>query len=297
MGMIQSWDHWRTFLGVVEEGSLSGAARTLTLTQPTVGRHIDALEEAVGAKLFTRSRNGLNPTQLALSLVPQVRAMATAADSLVRTASAERNEARGTVRLAASDIVGTLVLPPMLADFRESHPEITIELAPSNRNENLLRRDADIAVRMARPEQEAIVARFAGSVRIGLYAHRRYSAIYGLPETVEELFDHSIIGIDQDESLIAGVSIGGHILSRETFTFRCDSDVAQLMAVRSGIGIGACHLGLAAGEPELVRVLPETVEFGYEMWVAMHEDLRDTRRIRLLFDHLAATLTAYATKR
>lgn len=297
IGAAQSWEHWRTFLAVADEGSLSGAARTLALTQPTVGRHIDALEAGIGATLFTRSRNGLNPTQLALSLVPQARAMAAAADNLVRTASGERHAARGTVRLAASEIVGTLVLPPMLAAFRESHPAITIELALSNRNENLLRRDADIAVRMARPVQEAIVARHVGSARIGLYAHQRYVAAHGLPETAGELFSHPVIGIDQDESLVADISIGGHFLSRESFALRCDSDVAQLMAVKAGFGIGACQLGLAADEPELVRVLPDAVEFGYEMWVAMHEDLRDTRRVRLLFDHLVDGLSGYAGPR
>lgn len=293
----QNWEHWRTFLAVIEDGSLSGAARALQLTQPTVGRHIDALEAATGARLFTRSRNGLNPTQLALSLVPQAHAMATAADNLVRTASGERGEARGTVRLTASEIVGTLVLPPMLSAFREAHPAIEIELALSNRNENLLRRDADIAVRMMRPQQEAIVARHVGAARIGLFAHRDYAVRHGLPQRVEDLGSHPIVGIDRDEALLDGVSIAGRPLSREMFALRCDSDVAQLMAVKAGFGIGACHLGLAADDPDLVPVLPETAEFGYEMWVAMHEDLRDTRRVRLMFDHLVEALAAYARKR
>lgn len=293
----QNWEHWRTFLAVIEDGSLSGAARALQLTQPTVGRHIDALEAATGARLFTRSRNGLNPTQLALSLVPQAHAMATAADNLVRTASGERGEARGTVRLTASEIVGTLVLPPMLSAFRAAHPAIEIELALSNRNENLLRRDADIAVRMMRPQQEAIVARHVGAARIGLFAHRDYAARHGLPQRVEDLGSHPIVGIDRDEALLDGVSIAGRPLSREMFALRCDSDVAQLMAVKAGFGIGACHLGLAADDPDLVPVLPETAEFGYEMWVAMHEDLRDTRRVRLMFDHLVEALAAYARKR
>lgn len=294
---MPSWEHWRTFLAVVREGSLSGAARALALTQPTVGRHVDALEAAAGAALFTRSRNGLNATRLALSLVPQAEAMAEAAEGLLRTASGEREEARGAVRLTASDIVGTFVLPPMLAAFRERHPAIVIELSLSNRNENLLRREADIAVRMVRPAQEAIVARHVGAARIGFFAHRRYAAAHGLPATLDELFSHPLVGIDRDESLLAGVSIGGHGLSRDSFAFRCDSDVAQLMAVKAGFGIGACHLGLAADEPDLVPVLPETLEFGYEMWVAMHEDLRETRRVRLLFDHLVEGLSAYARRR
>lgn len=293
----RDWDHWRTFLAVLREGSLSGAARALGLTQPTVGRHVDALETATGAALFTRSRGGLNPTQLALALLPQAEAMADAADSLQRIASGEQNEARGTVRVTASEIVGTLVLPGLLAAFRELHPAIEIELALSNRNENLLRREADIAVRMVRPEQEAIVARHVGAARIGLFAHRRHAEAHGLPTTLEELPGRPMIGIDRNEEMLAGVTMGGLAVSRSSFAFRCDSDVAQLMAVKAGWGIGACHLGLAAEDPDLVPVLPEAVEFGYEMWVAMHEDLRATRRVRLLFDHLVEGLSAYARRR
>lgn len=293
----RDWDLWRTFLAVVREGTLSGAARALGLTQPTVGRHVDALEESLGATLFTRSKAGLRPTQLAGSLVAHAETMAAAADNLVRTASGERDEARGVVRITASDIVGTFVLPPLLAALRERYPAIVIELALSNRNENLLRREADIAVRMVRPEQEAIVARHVGAVRIGLFAHRRYAAAHGVPASLEDLFRHPIIGIDRDESLLASATIGGQRLSREMFALRCDSDVAQLMAVKAGFGIGVCQLGIAADDAELVAVLPETVEFGLEMWVAMHEDLRQTRRIRLVFDHLVDGLTAYARKR
>jgi DNA-binding transcriptional LysR family regulator len=293
----RDWDLWRSFLAVNREGTLSGAARALGLTQPTIGRHIDSLEAALGAVLFTRSKSGLKPTQLAQSLVGHAETMAHAADTLLRTASGERDEARGTVRITASDIVGTFVLPPLLAGLRERHPAIVIELALSNRNDNLLRGEADIAVRMLRPEQEAIVARHVGAARIGLFAHRRYAAAHGLPETLDDLFRHPIIGIDRDEGILKGVTFGGQTLSRDLFALRCDSDVAQLMAVKAGFGIGVCHLGLAADDADLVPVLPETVEFGYEMWVAMHEDLRQTRRVRLVFDHLVEGLTAYARKR
>lgn len=291
---VHSWDHWRSFLTVLDTGSLSAAARALALTQPTVGRHVDALEAGLGAPLFTRSRHGLAPTPLALSLVPQARAMALAAESLLRTASGEQDAARGTVRITASEMVGTWVLPPLLADLRAQHPGIVLELALSDRNEDLLRREADVAVRMARPTQEALVARHAGTVRVGLFAHRRYLAAHGMPQTPEEALGHALIGIDRDEARLAGLAIGGRRLSREDFSLRCDSDVAQLMAVKAGLGIGACHLALAAHDPDLVPVLPEAVMFGLEVWIAMHEDLRTSRRVRLVFDHLAAGMAAYA---
>lgn len=293
---MRDWSLWRTFLAVVAEKSLSGAARALALTQPTVGRHVDALEAAAGAALFTRSRGGLNPTDLALSLVPHAQAMAAAAEALVRAASGEASRARGTVRLAASDIVGTFVLPPLLAAFRERHPAIAVELALSNRNEDLLRREADIAVRMVRPHQEAVVARRIGAVRIGLYVHRSYVAAHGLPASADALFSHALVGVDRDTQALRGVRFGGRAPLREDFALRCDSDVAQLMAVKAGFGIGACQAGLAAADPDLVPVLPGASGLSYEMWLAMHEDLRATQRVRLLFDHLAEGLAAYVSQ-
>src|SRR5262245_45064510 len=133
------WDLCRSFLAVVREGSLSGAARALALTQPTVGRHIEMLEAKLGVALFTRWQHGLNPTELALDLVPHLEAMGTAADALVRAASGQAEEARGTVRVTASEVVGAEVLPPMLAEFREQNPGIVLELVLSNRTEDLLR--------------------------------------------------------------------------------------------------------------------------------------------------------------
>ena len=161
------WDELRTFVEVTRDGSLSGAARRLGLTQPTVGRHIDALEATLGLTLFTRSPRGLTPTPAALALGPHVEAMAAAAAALGRAASGEAAADRGAVRVTASDVVGCEVLPPILAAFQAGHPGIAIELALTNRNEDLARRDADIAVRMVRPIQSGLVARKIGAARIG----------------------------------------------------------------------------------------------------------------------------------
>lgn len=288
------WEFWRSFLAVARTGSLSAAARSLRLTQPTLGRHVDALEEALGEPLFVRSQHGLQPTALALSLVPHAEAMASAADSLLRTASGEAEGERGTVRLAASEMIGIEVLPPMLARFRERHPGIVLEVVLSNRNEDLLRRDADIAVRMVRPRQAALVARHLGAVGIGLYAMRDYLGRHGVPQTAAELATHTVVGVDRDNAALEAIRIGGEPVSRELFSYRCDSDIGQLAAVRAGVGIGICQHGVAARDPNLVPVLPDLFHFSLDMWLAMHEDLRYSRRVRLLFDHLAAELPAYA---
>ena len=287
------WELWRSFLAVVQQGSLSGAARVLGLTQPSVSRQIQVLEQRLGAALFTRSRHGLQPTALAQSLVPQAQAMATAAAHLLRTASAPQCPASGTVRITASEVMGTLVLPPMLARFRQTHPAITVELALSNRNQDLLEREADIAIRMQRPTQTALVARHVGDVRVGLFAHRQYAAEHGLPQDASELLQHPIIGIDRDEQPLALPALRQLGLQRAHFAYRCDSDVAQLMLLRAGAGIGACHLPLAAADPQCIAVLPDTVQWHYAIWLAMHEDQRHTPHIRLLFDHLVTGLGAY----
>jgi|SRR5208337_528798 len=193
-----SWDELRTFFEVVRDGSLSGAARRLGLTQPTVGRHIDALEEALGLTLFMRSPRGLTATPAALALAPHGEAMAAAAAALARSASSEAALDRGVVRVTASEIVGCEVLPPIFAGFHARHPGVVVELAVTNRNEDLARGDADIAVRMVRPTQSGLVARRIGSARIGLYAHRDYCARFGEPRAVADLAHHCVIGFDRD---------------------------------------------------------------------------------------------------
>ncbi|MFZ5668821.1 MAG: LysR family transcriptional regulator [Pseudomonadota bacterium] len=287
------WSLYAAFGEVMRRGSLSGAARALGLTQPTVGRQVTALEAALGVVLFTRSPQGLTPTAAALELAPRVEEMHAAAEAAERAVRGGASGERGVVRITASEIIGGVVLPPVLAGFREHHPGVVVELALTNRTEDLLRRDADIAVRMVRPAQAALVARRLGAVAIGLYAHRRYAAAHGLPDSLEALADHPLIGFDRDET--AGRSIGAEAfdIRRETFAFRCDSDLAQLAALRAGFGIGGCQTAIAAADPDLVPVLPGVVRFELEMWLAMHEDLRASPRVRRMFDHLAGGLGEY----
>jgi DNA-binding transcriptional LysR family regulator len=293
---LPDWDHYRSFREVVRKGSLSQAARALGLTQPTLGRHIAALESRLGARLFTRSQRGLHPTQAARELLRHADEMAGAAEAFVRAASGEAERAQGTVRVTASQFVGAEVLPPILADFRDHNPRIVIELALSDRNEDLLRRHADIAVRMVRPSQSALVARKIGMVRIGLFAHRRYLDAHGMPRNVAALADHAMIGFDRDDSAMRAMAGARALPGREAFAFRSDSDLAQLAALRAGFGIGGCQVAIARRDPNLVPVLPGEIGFALEMWLAMHEDLRGSRRIALLFDHLAGALKTYVAQ-
>ena len=288
-----AWELYRTFLEVMRDRSLSGAARRLALSQPTVGRHIDALEAALQLSLFSRSPRGLIPTQAALGLLPHAQAMAAAAAALTRAASGEASAEHGVVRVTASEVIGAEVLPKILADFRREHQGVELELALNNRNEDLLRRDADIAVRMARPTQRALIARRIGEARIGLYAHRDYLARFGAPKSIAAIGAHRLIGFDRDDHSFRSVGPLPAEIARENFGFRCDSDLAQLAALRAGVGIGGCQANIAARTPELAPVLPKAVQFTLEVWLVMHEDLKATHRVRLLFDHLAIGLKAY----
>jgi DNA-binding transcriptional LysR family regulator len=288
-----SWELYRTFLAVLEEGSLSGAARATGLAQPTVGRHIDALEAALETALFTRSQHGLAPTEAAIDLRPYAVSLRSTADALLRAASGRTVDAAGTVRVTASEMVGTQILPAILREIRDSYPGIAIELVVSNRNQDLLQRGADIAVRMARPTQEALVARRVGAVALGLHAHRDYLAKHGIPHGAADIAAHTLIGFDTETEFARGVDLRGVPLRREMFALRTDSDVAQFAAIVAGYGIGICQVGLARRHPELVPVLRDEFGISLECWIAMHEDLRAVRRCRVVFDALAEGMATY----
>ncbi|MFL6680369.1 MAG: LysR family transcriptional regulator [Burkholderiaceae bacterium] len=289
-----NWEWYRSFVAVLETGSLSAAGRALGMAQPTVGRHVDSLEAALQLKLFTRSFDGFAPTDAALELKPYAASLAATAAALRRVATSHGDGVRGTVRLTASEIVSSEVLPPILADLREAHPELVIELVPSNKVENLLRRDADIAVRMAAPSQDALVARRVATIEVGLHAHRRYLERHGTPRTLAELAQHALIGWDTETAYIRRFQERFPQITRDTFAFRTDSDVAQLAAIRAGLGVGFCQARLAARDPDMVRLFRSAVSLHLETWIAMHADLRDSPRCAVTFAALVEGLAAYA---
>ncbi|MEQ1405197.1 LysR family transcriptional regulator [Neorhizobium sp. Rsf11] len=296
-----SWDFYRTFLAVLRLGSLSAAARELGLTQPTVGRHIDALEQAVGYQLFTRSQQGLLPTDPALALKPYAENLAATTAAMQRLASGEFGAIRGTVRISASDVVGVEVLPPILAALQDEHPGLELELSLSDSLEDLLKREADIAVRMTSPAQEALVARHIGDIPLGLYAHRRYLERHGPPENAEGLLAHRLIGFDRRSAFVRAAADRIRTsapafpdLERVRWSYRADSNLAQLAAIRAGAGIGICQVGIARRDPDLVRVLPDIFQLPLDTWVAMHENLKSSPRWRVTFDALVKGLLKYA---
>jgi DNA-binding transcriptional LysR family regulator len=282
------WELYRSFLAVLAEGSLSGAARALDIAQPTVGRHVAALERGLGMPLFTRSQAGLLPLESALSLRPYAEAMSSAVAALERAAASQGSGVRGVVRVAASEVIGVEVLPKVVARLREEYPDLQIELVLSNRMQDLLQREADIAVRMTRPDQGLLIARRIGHVHVGLYATRQYLQRRGTPATWADLQQHTVIGFDQPTAFLraAGKSLP---LRREMLAIRADNDLAQLALIRSGAGIGFCQVPIAKRDG-LVRVLVRQFSLPLDTWIAMHEDLRNSPRCRVTFDALVETL-------
>ena len=281
-----SWELYRSFLGVLKEGSLSGAARALDIAQPTVGRHVAALEKALGLALFTRSQTGLMPTEAAQSLRGFAESMQSTAASLERAAASQGAGVRGTVRLTCSDVIGVEVLPPIVTALRDQYPELTVELVLTTRVQDLLSREADIAVRMVRPKQQLLVARRIGQIEVGLHAHQRYLARHGTPSTIADLAAHSLIGFDETTEFLRSASKALTGWRRQAFAMRTDSDLAQLGLIRSGAGIGACQTAIARRDKAMVRVLPKQFSLALETWIAMHQDLRNSPRCRVTFDAL-----------
>ncbi|SDD65577.1 transcriptional regulator, LysR family [Variovorax sp. CF079] len=289
------WENQRAFLAVLREGSLSAAARALNVVQPTVRRRLDALERSLGVALFTRSPSGLSPTEAARELGAHAETMAAAADAFARAASADTDAAFGTVRITASDVMGAEVLPAVLAELQEAQPGLVFELSLTNRTEDLLRHEADIAVRMVRPTQAAVVATHVGAVQLGLFAKAAYLEKHGTPRALEELGRFALIGPDRDTGVLRALQARGLDLRRAMFSCRADNQLAQLGAIRAGLGIGICQKALARRDPALVPVLPELFTHDLETWVTMHEDLRRVRRVRTTFGHLVKALSAYCS--
>ena len=274
-------------LAVLETGSLSGASRKLRLTQPTVRRQIEALEKELGAKLFTKTSAGLQPTDAAIGARRSADEMARAAGALVRAASGSDVDVAGTVRIACSEVVGVELLPSHMADLAEKHPQLQFEIHVSNVDDDIVRREADVAIRMHRPTQVGLLARRIGTLAVGLHASPMYLSNRKPPVRLEDLCGHILVGQERETSILDALRSAG-LEQSQAFVFRTDNDLAQLALIKAGAGIGACQcsLGEKAG---LHRVLPD-LEMAMEVWLTMHEDLGRVARYRVVFDHLTRLL-------
>lgn len=290
MNTMFDWSLVRSFLAVVEQGSLLAAARQLQSSQPTIGRHVAELESQLGLVLFDRTGRGLVPTEAALRLANAGRAMQSGADQLARSVAGVDRSGAGTVRITASQPVSCYVLPPLLAQMRLSLPDVQVELVASNTVSNLLRREADIAVRMVRPEQATVIARRVGKVAIKACAHQDYLRRRGIPRHPSDLLSHDLIGGDRNDETLKGFAARGFPVKREQFAFRSDDLIVVWQAVRAGLGVGFASEHLIRTDPAIVPLLPKLKIEPLPVWLAVHKEIRTSKRIRAVYDFLADAL-------
>ncbi len=287
------WALWRSFSAVMEHGTLSGAARALGASQPTLGRHIEALEQSLGITLFERTLQGLKPNDTAIRLYEPVKAARDALAEASLVAAGANPELSGSVRITSSLVMCHYVLPHVLLDLRQRFPQVAIELVPSDSVENLLLREADIAVRMFRPTQLDLIAKKLGETPLVATAHRSYLDRRGTPTRLTDLFAHDLIGLDKSNLLIAGARQMGFELNRSQFLLRTDSQTNIWELAKAGLGITFAQSMLVNRTQGMVTVLPELKPPSLEVWLCTHRELFVSRRIRAIYDRLGEGITDY----
>jgi len=289
------WSALRDFLAVAECGSLSRAARRLGVSQPTLTRRMAALQQSLGAELLRRGPRGLELTESGEAILGPTRQMAQEAQAIELAASGRDQALAGTVRITATEGLAVEWLTPALAAFRERHPLIDLEILVRNTALNVLRREADVAIRLGRPQQAELVARRVAELVLGLYASRGYLAATGVPQTPQDLARHCGVGFDEADRYTGVGSWLERSLGEARVVYRANSLTAQRAAIRAGFGIGGQSCFIAERDPELVRVLP-TAEVRVEIWLVTHPGLRRSARIRAVFDFLSEQLGAARTQ-
>lgn len=290
------WALWRSFAAVIEHGSLSAAARTLGLSQPTLGRHIEALEETLQTSLFERHLKGLNPTEPALRIFEQVQTAKQALTEAELMAEGSTTALSGTVRITASTVMSHYILPQLIRQVRDDFPAIQIEIVPSDSPENLLLRESDIAIRMFRPTQLELITKKLGETPVSATAHTDYLARHPAPQEIADLIDHELIGLDRSELLISTAKQLGFDLKRTDFDLRTDNQTLMFELIKTGLGIGFAQNILIEETPGLTPLLPQLKIPPLEIWLTTHRELFTSRRIRAIYDRLADLLTRHVSR-
>ncbi|MDR7025691.1 LysR family transcriptional regulator [Pseudomonas peli] len=284
------WNQLRAFLETAETGSLSAAARKLGQSQPTLSRQVAALELALGVTLFERVGKTMALTTTGQELLGHARVMGAAAHDLGLAATGRSEEVAGVVSVATSDAVAAYLMPKILLQIREAAPGIQVEVVASDGFSDLLRREADIAIRHVRPEQPELIGRLVRHSSACFYASESWVREHGLPRTAEEAVQHDFIGMDRAGHYLQHMRSKGLQLSSANFRSYADNSVTYWEMVRQGLGIGAIMEEIARETPGMVRVLEDVSPFQLPIWLVTHRELRTARRIRIVFDLLAEIL-------
>lgn len=284
------WSLVQTFLAVAETGSLSAAARQLGLTQPTAGRHVQALEHELSVSLFSRQARGMALTEQGEALLVHARAMRDAAHALSLNASGGSTDLKGSVRITASVFVSHHYLPKIIAELRDLYPDIDIELVPSDETENLLFREADIAVRMYRPHQLDMITKHIGDVQLALFGAESYLQKRGQPTKPEDFAQHDFVGYDRNDAMIRGFREVGIDVDRNFFPIRCDTQTAVWELVRAGCGLGFAPMKAGLADPGLRKLETNVPLPKLEVWLTAHDVVRRSPRVNAVWSILADRL-------
>ena len=287
------WNQVRAFLATVEEGTLSAAARALGLSQPTLGRQVAALEQALGVMLFDRVGRTLVLTPAGLDLLEHVRAMGEAAHRISLAATGQSQTVAGLVRISAGDFFSARILPPILSDLAMRAPSISIEIVSTNTLSDLRRREADIAIRHVRPKEPDLIGKLVSTSHAGFYASPAYIRRHAVPRTVADLSNAVFVGVEPLGRMLEFLTEMGLPLTQSQFRYVTNNTVAICEMVRLGLGIGMISDQMAALIPGIEKVLPELPPIPVETWLTAHRELHTSRRIRIVFDHLAAALAQH----
>ncbi len=284
-----NWHDLEIFQAVLEQGSFSGAARVLGLSQPTVSRHIEGLERTLGKELFTRSSSGLQPSELALSLGEHADQMRDGMYAIQRVLDGKEEAPRGIVTISLPHGFGGMPLAVTLVGFHEHYPDISIDLKFGPPRTDLSRREADIDLRMTQPNEQDVIAVCLGAIRFGIYGTDEYLARHGTPARAEDLLRHLLPATDDFVMGPFLQSLSDVGVEPRHFPIRCTGNTMLVqMLGNMGVTLGAVPVGLAL--PTMHRVLPDYHWETPPLWLTMHADLRRNTRIRVVWDWLRERL-------
>jgi DNA-binding transcriptional LysR family regulator len=286
------WNQLKAFLETAETGSLSAAARKLGLTQPTLSRQVAAIEQHMGVTLFERAGKAMALTPTGLDLLEHARAMGAAAEALGLAATGRSQAVGGVVSVSATDAVAAHLLPPLMRQLREKEPGIAIEVVSSDALSDLLRREADIAIRNVKPEQPDLVARLIREAGANFYASEDWVRVHGHPRHAEEAAHLPFVGSDRSGQFLAYLRQHGLPLSEANFSCYAGNSMGYWALVRHGMGIGAMVDEIARDTPGVIQVLDDVLPVRFPIWLVTHRELRTSRRIRVVFEALAQGLAS-----
>jgi DNA-binding transcriptional LysR family regulator len=278
------WNDLRYVLAIGRDGGLARAAETLAVNHSTVFRRLNAIEAQLGVKLFERLPGGYQPTDAGSRVLVAAERIEAEALSLDRELTGGDARLSGELRVTSSETLAYSALTLEIARFRSHHPGIRVELVVDNRQVDLSRREADVALRATRPRPGDLFGRKLALISWAVYGGHGYLAERGAPERVQDLQDHAVIGWSTGTTGIKTASWLAETVPDGAVVYRSSSLINQLVAVRSGMGLAVLPCYLAEPEPGLVRALPPIPELERELWLITHNALRGTARVRAFMD-------------